>query len=197
MKRVTLLIIALLCVVSEWIASCSQSQSDSTAIPRRKAYPRVSLYDSSYVAIPDFPITLTINTSTSARIDRKKDGACWINIDYFRYGATVRGTLQRLSGEKLKEAIANRNERFSLDISGNQTEVTELTSPAEVSTTIMLTPSASVTPIHMLSTDNRSFLFSAIVEFKNPDIEANVPAVKAIYDDLILAAKQMAAVTGE
>ncbi len=172
-------------------ASMSCSGGGDTAVPRRDAYPRVQLYDTVYVNLADIPVTLAVNSGATARVEEKSPSTRWINIDYPRYGAVVRLTLQQLSGDSLLRAVDNRFQRASLDIGGNTTEVTELTSPAGVSATLMLTPSAAVTPIHFIATDSAGFILSGAAEFKHPGIEANAPAVAAIHADLLRAAKTL------
>lgn len=179
-------------VIAAAAVSCSGSGDSSTAVPRREAYPRVNLYDTAYVAVPSLPIHLEVNSSAALSVDEKSAATRWINIGYPRYDATVRLTLQSLSGDSLRRAIDNRRQRASLDIGGNTTEITQLTSPAGVSTMIMLTPSAAVTPLHIIATDSARFILSGVAQFTSPSIEANAPALAAIYADLLRAAKTIA-----
>ena len=182
---------AIAAVIAAAAVSCSGSGDSSTAVPRRDAYPRVNLYDTAYVSAPSLPVNLAVNSSASVSVDEKSSGTHWINISYPRYNATVRLTLQSLSGDSLRRAIDNRRQRAALDIGGNTTELTELTSPAGVTSLLMLTPAAAVTPLHIIATDSARFILSGVAEFSTPDIEANAPALAAIYADLLRAAKTL------
>lgn len=183
---------ALSCIIIAAAAiSCTGTGGSQAPVPRKVAYPRVELYDSTYVDVIGLPVKFAVNSSAGVKINEKSVDTNWINIDYFRYGATVRLTLQMLPKQEIAAALANRMERAMLDTGGYPTELTELTSPAGVASTIMLTPSATVTPLHFIATDSATFVLSGAVEFKNPDIEANTPAVNAIHADLLHAAKTL------
>lgn len=180
------------CIIIAAAAISCANTGDQAPVPRKVAYPRVELYDSTYVDVTDLPVKFAVNSSAGVRVNEKSADTDWINIDYFRYGATVRLTLQTLPKQEIAAAIANRMERAQLDTGGNTSEVTEMASPSGVFSMIMLTPSATVTPLHFLATDSATFVLSGAVEFKNNDIEANAPAVNAIHADLLHAAKTIA-----
>lgn len=177
------------CIIIAAAAISCTNTGNQAPVPRRVAYPRVELYDSTYVNVTGLPVMFAVNSSTGVKINEKSADTYWINIDYFRYGATVRLTLQMLPKQEIAAAIANRMERAMLDTGGYPTELTELTSPSGVASTIMLTPSATVTPLHFIATDSATFVLSGAVQFKSADIEANTPAVNAIHADLLHAAK--------
>lgn len=169
------------------LAACGGG-NDRT-VPRRKAYPRVELYDTVYSRIDSLPVKLDVNSAVTVGIRRHSDSIFWIDVAYPRYGATIHYTLQLASGESLSRAIDNRMERMALDLGGATAEITELSSPGGVGSVISVAPSAALTPIHLLSTDSCGFLLSGTVEFRTPDMERNAPAVKAIYGDLLHASK--------
>ncbi|MCM1092508.1 MAG: hypothetical protein NC421_00980 [Lachnospiraceae bacterium] len=180
---------ALSCIIIAVAAISCTGNGDKAPVPRRVAYPRVALYDSTYVEITGLPVKFAVNSSVGVMVNQKSEVTQWINIHYPRYGATARLTLQMLPKNEIAATLANRMERAMLDTGGYPTELTELTSPSGVASTIMLTPSATVTPLHFIATDSATFVLSGAVEFKSTDIEANAPAVNAIHADLLHAAK--------
>ncbi len=178
-------------IIAIMATSCADSGSKNP-VPRRTAYPRVQLYDSAYVDLPKLPVTFPINSSASAMINHVNPGHYWINIKYPKYGATVRLTLQMIPPDSIRASLSNRMERAALNIGGRASEVTELTSFSGITSNIMLTPAAAVTPIHWFATDNATFLLTGAAEFNEGDVEANAPAVNAIYSDLLHASKNLA-----
>lgn len=190
MKKLTVIFIVAVCLMMEQAESCKRS-SDDIAVPRRQAYPRVNLYDSAYTAVDSLPLRLEVNSSASVTVSKRDDGITWVDVAYPRYNAVIRYTVQEASGEKLEKATANRMERAELNAGGYPTELTELTSLSGINSTIMLTRSASVTPVQIIATDRRRFILSGVAEFRNADIEADAPAVEAVQRDMIHSAKNL------
>lgn len=177
---------------------CTGRTDNSTAVPRRTAYPRIELYDSVYrQASPTLPVKLMVNDSTIVNIALHGDAATWIDVRYPRYGATLRLTLSRLSGDSLLTAIANRRERMALNAGGLRSTVTELTAPHGLSSEIVATPGAMVTPLQIIATDSASLLISGALEMPpalpDNDPEYYMPIIDGVERDLIHMAKNLTA----
>ncbi len=91
------------------------------------------------------------------------------------------------------QAIDNRLTRMSLNTGGNTTEITELKSPAGISSTILVSPEATVTPIQILSTDSTGILLSGALEITGQEAtpEEIAPIVNAVKEDIIHTAKHL------
>ncbi len=144
---------------------CTGRTDSSSAVPRRTAYPRIELYDSVYRPVSlTLPVRIMVNDSTTVDIASHGDAATWIDVRYPRYGATLRLTLSRLEGDSLFTAIANRRERIALNAGGLRSTVTELTAPNGLSSEIVATPGAMVTPLQIIATDSTGLLFTGALE---------------------------------
>ncbi len=173
---------------------CS-GNGNTSAVPRRTAYPRIELYDSTFHdASAELYAILMVNDSAQTDITSHSPEATWIDVRYPRYGATLRLTLSCLSGKALHEAIANRSERIALNAGGMQSTVTQLTSAENISSEIITTPGAMVTPLQIIATDSSSILLTGALEMPASAESAEYydPIVKGVERDLIHMAKHLA-----
>ncbi len=162
-------------------------------VPRPVAYPRIELYAPDYDSIVTPVVVLPVNKSAVTTVEQKSDSNLWINAVYPRYRATLRYTISSHGSKGLADAIDNRLTRMSLNAGGNTTEIIELQSPAEISSTIFVTPGATVTPVQILSTDSTRFIISGVLEINSPSAtrEEIAPVVAAVKDDLLYTAKNL------
>ncbi len=177
---------------------CTGRTDSSSAVPRRTAYPRIEFYDSVYRPVSlTLPVRIMVNDSTTVDIASHGDAATWIDVRYPRYGATLRLTLSRLEGDSLFTAIANRRERIALNAGGLRSTVTELTAPNGLSSEIVATPGAMVTPLQIIATDSTGLLFTGALEMPpalpGNDAEYYMPIVEGVERDLIHMAKNLTA----
>lgn len=168
-------------------AGCGSASGDKP-VPRRVAYPRLEPYDSVYVSL-DRPCRINIEVNAAARqsVERDSAGIMWIDIDYPRYGAVLHLTLNSVSAaDELADIADNREERFKRDTEGMRVSVSELDN--EFATTrIMRGLGASVTPLHIMASDGRTFFLSGALELKSvpASAEESAPVVDAVYADLL------------
>lgn len=176
---------------------CSRSDSETEAIPRPQAFPRMQLYDTIYVS-SDLPAGFEINRSASVRHHSQDSGdsgsaPLWIDIAYPAYGATVSCTfIPVVREDKRENVIANRLQRMSLNIGENFAEQTEMSSPGGYSTIILDTRGSSVTPLQFLSS-GREWIISGAMYFSRDSITTDSvrPAIEAVKNDLIHAARRL------
>lgn len=199
MKRLLLMLptFAVAAIFIILTGDCSGKRADN-AVPRRTAYPRVELYDSAYRQAADsLPLVLMVNDSATVDIARHGDEATWIDVRYPRYGAVLRLTLSRLDKGALLKAIANRYERMALNAGGLPSTVTTLTAPDGLSSEIVETPGAMVTPLQIIATDSTSLLLTGALEMPpasadgDNDAERYMPVVKGVERDLMHMAKHL------
>lgn len=121
------------------------------------------------------------------------DGNTWIDVTYPRYRAILRYTLSDHDRATVAKAIDNRLTRMSLNSGGNTTEIIELQSLDGISSTIFVTPGATVTPVQILSTDSTSFLLSGVLEISGDSVtrEEISPVVSAVKEDMLYTAKHI------
>ena len=195
MKRILLMLptFAVAAIFILLTGECS-GRGEGSAVPRRTAYPRIELYDSTYrQASAALPLNLMVNDSTTVEIAVHGEAATWIDVIYPRYSATLRLTLSRLSGDSLRHAIDNRHERMALNAGGLRSTVTELAAPGGLSSEIVSTPGAMVTPLQIIATDSTGLLLTGALELTPSanDAEYYLPIIHGVERDLIHMAKNL------
>lgn len=171
---------------------CVNNSNDTTAIPRRTAYPRIEVYDSIYSPIKHLPVTIEANTSTSVQVDslhKRPDGNRWIDIVYPAYNATLLCTYSPADATSINSIIDNRSERMFLNAGDLTSELTEISTPSGTTALIVNTPSSRVTPIQFIASDNRSWVFSGALYLNSPGNRSNAdsiaPVLKAVNRDIL------------
>ena len=185
-------IIAIIC--SLMLCDCSNKTPDT---PRRKAYPRVAVHDSSFVAMTNSPIHFEISTTAQITLDsivmNDKDGrgARWINIFYKPYNATLHCTFTAVDTSSIKEVLSNRNERMALNAGNLTSELTELTNANDYYSHILVTEQSKVTPLQFLSSDNKNWVVSGALYLNNGNSNPDSirPIINAIKRDIIHSLK--------
>lgn len=180
---------------------CSGGGGD-VPTPRRTAYPRIEAYPATYGdASATLPVVMLLNDSARVAVSEHGREATWVDAVYPRYGgAVLRLTVSRLDGDALLQAIANRRERMVLNAGGLPTVVTTLTAPGGLSSEMLTTPAAAVTPLQIVATDSASLLIAGALELPRPDgqnveqsAEYYAPVVTAVERDLLHMAKHLEA----
>lgn len=183
--------LSLLALLPVWIVAVGLSfllsdcgtGSSETAVPRRTAYPRIELYDTSYKMVDELPVELWVNRSADVSRgshDGKSDKN-WINVHYPRYGATLYCTYTSLTTSTASTAIDNRIERMSLNAGDLSTEISRLPLPEGGDATLLVTPESRVTPIQFLATDSVTFMVSGALSFDGRQ-EVVADSVRPILD---------------
>jgi hypothetical protein len=130
---------------------------------------------------------ITVNAEAVTKIVRSVDTGVWIDVEYPRYGSTLHLTLSQ--GGDVASTMKNRMERMELNVGDSPTTVTELRHAA-IEGMVVEAPSARVTPLQLLATDNRTFVLSGALEPSDSvvvmsDVEAAAPIVEALRRDMI------------
>lgn len=162
------------------------NNSDVTTIPRRQAYPRISVHDSVYTTTNLVPINLEI--SKIATLSARNNTSTWIDIAYPQYNATIHCTYTPVTLATIHQAIANRNERIALDLGDSFFENTSINNPNGTSANIYATHTNMVTPIMFIATDHSSWILSGAVAFNTTEIvqyDSVSPIINALKRDLI------------
>lgn len=197
MKRNHLFICGFLCAMALMaFAACSRQQpsADAIGVPLPTAYPRLSLYDTTYCDAA-LPLGFKINTNTKISYPKQENSTTdnqWVDITYPAYGLTIHCTFIPVNDSSRESITAQRLERMALNIGLNYAEQTELIAPSGCSTLIFNTKGRSLTPLQFLSVGEK-WIISGAAKFAadsvNPDSVR--PLLEAVQSDIIYAAKRL------
>lgn len=183
-------------VASLFFSECSNN--DSTNMPRRKAFPRIEIHDSTYSSLPSSPVYFEISTAAKVTLDSVNTGnetgknSRWFNISYPTYNAVIMCTFTPVNEATIHEVINNRTHRMKLNSGSLTSELTELTNANGFNSQILTTIENRVTPIQFISSDINDWVVSGAVYFNNNDtvdIDSISPIIFAIKRDIIHALK--------
>lgn len=185
-------------IASIGLYACSgQNNSDSETaigIPLPTAYPRATLYDTTYLdaGLPmGFEINANATISDATQTNPSTDNQ-WFNISYPAYGLTLHCTFIPVDDSSRDEIITRRMERMALNVGYNYAEQTELTSPDGCTTIILNTMGRSLTPLQFLSV-GRDWIISGAAKFTADSVVADSvrPLLEAVKTDIIHAAQKL------
>lgn len=177
------------------VVFCSCNSGETTPVPRPKAFPRISLYDSSKYVVPDsFPVVFPVNAQAVYRTSAR-DGGAWLTIDYPRYNATVYVTYSLASDSlQLAQIVDNRLERISLNIGdGAMIDEMDIESDGGFDSRLILSRNITSTPtplnfISIAKNQNAGVVVSGSVAFSDHrrgiDSDSIAPVVDALVYDL-------------
>ena len=167
------------------LSECRQDNDITT--PRRQAYPRIQLLDTTYCNQQRLPLKLAVNSATNVSISNNKSST-WINISYPTYKATIYCTYTPAIPNTISSMIDNRMERIALDLGDSFYENTTINNPNGTVANIYSTTSNMVTPIMFLATDKKSWVLSGAMTFDSNtivDYDSVAPVINAVKRDLI------------
>ncbi len=166
-------------------SGCQQRQQ--ATVPRPVAYPRVELADTVFrqiEAVSDLVDIVANSQAEQLEVERRSD-AVWVDLIYSVYkGAVIHLTVQKLSSEKIPEAVANRLQRIEMNVGSSATELNELKNN-QFEGIIVRAINADVTPLQFLATDNKSILVYGSLEMpQENDVEMSLPVIDAVEKDM-------------
>lgn len=172
------------------LCMCTEKTGHTT--PRPQAYHRITPYDTLYRQAEHLPIILLLNAQADVST-KYSGGNTWIDATYLRYGAVLHYTLVQGSRHDTEKALANRIERASMNTGGRESEIIELTSPGGFTSTVIVTPGATVTPVQHIASDGNGTLLYGSLEILHEitDPEETRPIVEAVTRDVMEAAKHL------
>ncbi len=179
-----------LVVVGIVIAGCNDRRQ--ALVPRRTAYPRLSVPEPYYRPIEGLPLSFEVNLSTevidtAVTISSAEAGSRWVNVAYPSLGVTIYCTLTPVDSASIGDVTDNRIERLSLNTGGAVTELVELINDGGFDCRIAVTRSDSPTPVQFIATDHREWVVSGSAYLEagrnnNPDSVA--PIVDMLERDI-------------
>lgn len=132
------------------LAACSPDQGH-TPVPRRTAFPRVCLYDSTYTSVDSIPVNISLNSALTPEVKTRQDGSIWLTAEYPAYNATLYVTATPVNESTVESIVDNRTERIHLNINGAGIRIEEMDNAAGYHSNIIRTVSPSSTPLQFLA----------------------------------------------
>ena len=183
------------------VNGCGNHSTDSNPIPRRKAYPRIDLYEPAYTTHVINGVKFSVNAGAQITTPDTvtANHGVWFNITYPRYQAVIHCTLTPVTSSSDADRILdNRAERMALNTGGSYTEVTDIIPEQEHGFTaqMLVTPAGSVTPIQFLASDGQSHILSGSMAFRTrekADADSISPIISAITTDVVELLKSLSA----
>ncbi|MDE6277519.1 MAG: hypothetical protein K2M06_05355 [Muribaculaceae bacterium] len=164
------------------LTGCSGGD-DSTAVPRRRAYPRLWVEaDTCGRAAELGGVEMRINRAATFRHDSLR--ADWADIEYpAALGATFH--LSLTCPGSLPEAVANRRQRMALNLGDAPARSEEFHSGPWACTLVFSDRAGLTTPVQILASNADGRLLSGAVALKAPGTDADSirPLLELLRDD--------------
>lgn len=146
-------------IFAAFLTACTGGENDPVAIPRRHAFPRIELPDSSFVVVQSSPLNMQINRSAVASRTCRDDSTVWVTVVYPGLSAEIYFTFTPVDHTTVDDVIDNRVERIALNLGDNAAEMTDFTTRGGLSAKIVSGASVT-TPVQFIATDRRSVVVS-------------------------------------
>lgn len=174
------------------LAGCSHGGGDANvAVPRRHAYPRPQLPDTSMVTVPGAPLRFDVNAA--ATVTAPREG--WLDVAYPSLGITLHTSFTPTSPQGVGEVMENRLERIMLNSGNRSPQWREWTNRAGFAVAVATTE-GSATPVQFVATDSCRWVVSGAAYFSRPGDAAGVdslrPVISAIERDVLAAFDSLA-----
>lgn len=182
-------------IVSLLFSECANDNQAN--MPRRKAYPRVEIHDSTFTTLVNSPVFFEISTSATVTLDSVNTGkeigknSRWFNFSYPKYNAVIYCTFTPVDKNTINEVIQNRTERMKLNSGDLESELTEMTNSNGFKSQILFTIESQTTPIQFISTDYDDWVVSGALYLndKGPNTDSILPIINTIKRDIIHSLK--------
>lgn len=174
-----------------WNCTGHNDSTDTAAVPRPTAYPRIEVYPQAYSDAGFTQLQIEANDSATVTIDdRPADSATWLEIRYPKYRATLYCTYTPASSaEEVDAIIENREERMALNSGGAASTLTEFSNSDGLLCRLLVTPFGTITPVQFIATDGNRFVLSGSCHLQGVTDAAATdsirPVVNAVEADVI------------
>lgn len=168
--------------------------SREDAVPRRRAYPRVAVPDSTYARVSGVPLVFEACRAAEARVD---SGGRWLTLHYPAYDTDVYVTFSpAASADALQAALDNRRERMSLNLYGAPATTSHVASADGTFEAALVYAPGTGTPLQFVATDGARWVVSGAASM---DVEAGAPydsvrpMVDVLHRDMVHALRTLSA----
>lgn len=185
---------ALLSIALTLLSACGGDGGNRDAIPRRKAYPRLQIPDSTFHSPDSLPYALQINEAATARLKRRDADGVWVDVAYPGLNAVVYYTFTTVAPSEADEALRNRSERIALNLGGREAEMLSFSSPDSLFCEVVVdNQSAGATPVQFLATDHKGLVVSGAAHIGGEMLSADsvAPIVDMLRRDIIHSLKTL------
>lgn len=171
-----------ICIVLALFGACSPGGDNSASVPRRRAYPRIEIPDSTFVAVSSAPNGLQINAA--ANVDDSADNSGkWITVDYPGLNAKIYYTFTPVDGSTIDAVVDNRIERINLNLSGHKPEFLPVDTREGFTGQIVIDRFGGTTPVQFIVTDRTNVVVSGAA-FLPAAAEAPADSLSPVIDML-------------
>lgn len=164
---------------------------DFVPVPRRHAYPRIVIPDSTFTYTPvgKSNLVIAINNAATSTLRSSDDGnSCFVDVVYHKLQSTIFYTITPINRTSLSDVIANRLERIRLNIGSSDAELLEFDTPAGFESKVFVTRGDISTPVQFIATDGSHLVVSgaAFVREASPATADSIaPIVALLRRDII------------
>lgn len=168
---------------SALLAGCT-SDTAHTPVPRRTAFPRITLCDTLYAAVDSLPVHIELNSALKADVTKRMDGSVWLTARYPAYNATLYVTLSPVTESEVESVIDNRTERMHLNINGAGINIEEADNASGYRSNIVRTLSPSSTPLQFLAVNpaRARWVVYGSVFFEGSSATTSLDSIMPVYD---------------
>lgn len=161
------------------------TEREQKPVPRRRAYPRVELPDTTMQPAPGVPLVMPVNSS--AKVSSRQAG--WLDVTYPSLGATLHVTFTPINSREELEAVkANRMQRLLLNAGERGGEGSEYMNEHGFDI-YLLRAEGVATPVQFLATDDSAWVVSGAAYFDMAPgpgaVDSLRPMVDAVERDVI------------
>ncbi|MDE6317766.1 MAG: hypothetical protein K2L73_05150 [Muribaculaceae bacterium] len=164
----------------------SETAGSGNSVPRRHAYHRIPLPDSTFTEIAVGPTGLNISVNTAATCSIRADESGrsrFVDITYPDINSIIYMTVTPVDHSTINSVIDNRLDRIALNLSGADPELIDFDTPAGFENKLIVTHAGISTPVQFLSTDGKSLVVSGVAFIKDAT-PATVDSLAPIADIL-------------
>lgn len=136
----------LLCMLILTACGGKKENRQDAPVPRREAYPRLSLPEALYRVDSVGGIPLEVNEKALSTVENER----WLTLSYPNQSAVIYITLTTIENND-RDPVTNRLERLSMNTGGAPTTVNEFVNNHGYNCLLMFTPAGSPTPVQFIA----------------------------------------------
>lgn len=161
------------------LSACG-SGDNSTPVPRRRAYPRIEIPDSTFVTVENARNGLQINAF--AQVECSADNK-WVTVVYPDLNAKIYYTFTSVDSSTIGAVVDNRLERINLNLSGHKPEFLPVDTREGFTGQIVVDRFGGTTPVQFIVTDRSNIVVSGAA-FLHAAAGAPVDSLSPVVDML-------------
>lgn len=181
--------------VLAFLSACAVKDNDAVATPRRQAYPRIEVPDSTFRTDELLPNGLEINAVADFEITRSNAAGLWLNVAYPRLDAEIFFTFTPITPSTTVAVLDNRVERAALNAGSSEVELVDFISEEGLNCRVISSIGGSgTTPVQFIATDSATIVVSGAAYLRHLTAatrDSLRPVVAMLRRDIIHALKNI------